>query len=155
MMDVLNRWILGVTVISLALALAETLVTQEGIRQVLRLAGGVLLLAALLNPVLQLRQEGIGPLSEGQSAQELEQDYAALRQEQLAAVIAEETEAYISDKAAELGLACEVEVEVEEGEDGLPLPVAVGISIPRHEELSRWLETQLNIPAERQIWQEE
>ena len=52
MIELLNRWIIGAAVVSLAVAVAETLVAQEGIRQVLRLAGGILLVVALLNPAL-------------------------------------------------------------------------------------------------------
>ena len=157
MIELLNRWIIGAAVVSLAVAVAETLVAQEGIRQVLRLAGGILLVVALLNPVLGLGETEMGDLLEDgrQSVQELEEAYGAMRQEQLAAVIAEETAAYISDKAEEMGLSCEVEVEVEEGEDGLALPSVVRVEAPYQEELSRWLESQLDIPAEQQIWQEE
>ena len=157
MIALLNRWIIGAAVVSLAVAVAETMVTQEGMRQVLRLAGGILLLVALLNPVLHLDEEDMGALLEDsrQSVQELEETYGALRQEQLAAVIAEETAAYISDKTEEMGLSCEVEVEVKEKEDGMLLPGRVRVNIPYHEELSRWLESQLDIPAEQQIWQEE
>ena len=39
MMDAVRMWLLGVTVTSFLLSLAETLVTQEGVRRVLRLSG--------------------------------------------------------------------------------------------------------------------
>ena len=75
MIELLNRWIIGAAVVSLAVAVAETLVAQEGIRQVLRLAGGILLVVALLNPVLGLGETEMGDLLEDgrQSVQELEE----------------------------------------------------------------------------------
>ena len=48
MMDAVRMWLLGVTVTSFLLSLAETLVTQEGVRRVLRLSGGVLLILVMV-----------------------------------------------------------------------------------------------------------
>ena len=37
---------------------------------------------------------------------------------------------------------------------GVPVPVSVELTGPRSETLSRWLETELGVPAERQVWNE-
>lgn len=156
MIELLNKWITGVTVISLMIALAETLVIQEGVRQVLRLAGGILLTVALLSPILRLSTDWDGFGSDVlPSVSALEEEYTAMQQSQLAGVIAEETAAYISDKADEMGLNCTAEVEVEQGEGGIWLPSGAEMSIPYHEQLEQWLESELDIPPEHQKWQEE
>ena len=156
-MDGLKTWIIGITVASMLLGAADTMVTQRGIRRVLRLAGGILLIAVLLGPLSELAGEdpGFSVPALSQEARELEEQFAQEQQTALAGIIEEEVAAYISDKAEEMGLSCEVEVEVEEGEDGLALPSVVRVEAPYQEELSRWLESQLDIPAEQQIWQEE
>ena len=59
MMEVLRTWLFGLTAVSLLLALAEALVSQEGIRRVLRLAGGVLMIVVLLQPVVQIDLEDL------------------------------------------------------------------------------------------------
>ena len=43
MMESLKTWIIGITVASMLLGAADTMVTQSGIKRVLRLAGGILL----------------------------------------------------------------------------------------------------------------
>ena len=37
---------------------------------------------------------------------------------------------------------------------GVPVPVSMELTGPRSEVLSRWLETELGVPAERQVWNE-
>ena len=43
---------------------------------------------------------------------------------------------------------------VEPDGSGVPVPVSVELTGPRSEVLSRWLETELGVPAERQVWNE-
>ena len=76
------------------------------------------------------------------------------REEELAALIRSETETYISDKAADMGLTLRVQVTVEPDGSGVPAPVSVELTGPRSEALSRWLETELGVPTERQVWNE-
>ena len=45
-------------------------------------------------------------------------------------------------------------VTVEPDGSGVPVPVSVELTGPRSEVLSRWLETELGVPAERQVWNE-
>ena len=76
------------------------------------------------------------------------------RDAELASVIASRTEAYILDKAARLGLSLTVRVETETGAEGVPLPWAAEVSGPRSEELAAYMERELGIPRERQVWHE-
>ena len=154
MMDAVRMWLLGVTVTSFLLSLAETLVTQEG-RRVLRLSGGVLLILVMVRPLLGLVGE-VPAFSFSQYAEEtaaLEENFEKRQEETLSALIAEEAAAYISDKAEELGAPCGVTVAVGV-EDGVPLPKAVEMTIPYHAGLSQWLERELKIGEENQVWQE-
>ena len=69
-------------------------------------------------------------------------------------LIEAELESYIWDKAADMGLTLRVQVTVEPDGSGVPVPVSVELTGPRSEVLSRWLETELGVPAERQVWNE-
>ena len=74
--------------------------------------------------------------------------------EELAAIIAGRTAAYISDKADALGLEVSVRVETEPGEEGTPLPVSAELEGPYSQDLADWIAGELGIPAERQVWHE-
>ena len=122
-----------------------------------RLVGGLLLALAILRPLAGGRWEGleleIGPL-ELQGA-ELAETYRKNQQEALSAIIAEKTEAYIWDKANQLGLDCTVSVSTAPGESGVPLPESAVIHGTYSGELARCMEEEVGIPAEKQIWLEE
>ena len=157
MMESLKTWIIGITVASMLLGAADTMVTQSGIKRGLRLAGGILLLIVLLGPLAGISGGEVAFTSAGlqQEAEALEEQFRQEQQNALAAIIAEEVSAYISDKAQTMGISCEVRVETEVGGEGVPVPVRVRLETPYHPELSAWIEEELEIPEERQIWQEE
>ena len=54
----------------------------------------------------------------------------------MASIIAEQTEAYIWDKAGELGLEVTARVETRAGEDGVPVPWSAELTGPRSEALA-------------------
>ena len=75
--------------------------------------------------------------------------------ELLAAIIKEDCEAYIWDKAQEMGLELEVVVTVDEG-TGYPYPTGAvltgAVTAAQQEILSRWMEENLGIAREEQEW---
>ena len=156
MIALLRSWLFGLTALSALLALAEGLVTQEGIRRVLRLTGGVLMILVLLRPVVRMDLENLHFSLDAlrQEAETLEEEYTRQQAEQLSAGIEEELASYIWDKAQALGLDCQVSVTVESGEDGVPLPRSVTVTGTYSEELSQIIETDLGIPRDHQNWQE-
>lgn len=109
----------------------------------------------LLQPLAALRGADLD-LSFQDCRQAVEQQQTELedrRQAELTALIESATAAYISDKADSMGLALEARVTAEAA-DGVPVPVRVTLTGEKSGELSRWLETELGIPAERQVWNE-
>ena len=156
MMDLLRTWLFGLTAVSALLALAESLVTQEGIRRVLRLAGGVLMILVLLQPVVRMELGDLrfSPDALRQEAEALEEEYARQQEAALETGIEEELASYIWDKAQALGLSCQVRVTVETGADGIPVPRSVTVTGAYSEDLSEIIETDLGIPREQQNWQE-
>ena len=156
MMEVLRTWLFGLTAVSLLLALAEALVSQEGIRRVLRLTGGVLMIVVLLQPVVQIDLEDLSLSLEAhqQEVETLTEEYAQQQETQLSAGIEAELASYIWDKAQALGLDCQVSVTVETGADGVPAPRSVDITGEYSEALSEIIEKDLGVPREQQNWQE-
>ena len=152
----LRTWLFGLTAVSLLLALAEALVSQEGIRRVLRLAGGVLMIVVLLQPVVQIDLEDLSLSLEAyqQEVETLTEEYAQQQETQLSAGIEAELASYIWDKAQALGLDCQVSVTVETGADGFPAPRSVDITGEYSEALSEIIEKDLGVPLEQQNWQE-
>lgn len=153
----MRSWLLGIVLTSLAAGLARQLAPKGREQAMVRLVGGLLLALAILRPLAGGRWEGleleIGPLE--LQGEELAETYRKNQQEALSAIIAEKTKAYIWDKANQLGLDCTVSVAAAPGEGGIPLPESVTVRGRYSGELARWLEEEVGIPAEKQIWLEE
>lgn len=154
MMESLGKWLLSVSATALAVSVLQALIPEGGIRRVAAFTGGLLLLAVLLRPVLGADFGGL-TLGLTDWTEQVEQRTAELEQTQtnaLAEGIEERTAAYISDKAAALGLTVTARVETETGEDGIPIPSAVEVDGPQSPELETYIAQELGIPPERQVW---
>lgn len=153
----MKSWLLGIVLTSLAAGLARQLAPKGREQAMVRLVGGLLLALAILRPLAGENWERLELETGGLEIQgeELADAYRKNQQEALSAIIAEKTEAYIWDKANQLGLDCTVKVTVSPGENGIPLPESVVIRGTYSGELARRLEEEVGIPAENQIWLEE
>ena len=155
MIETVRTWLTAVAAVTLLLSVVQQLVPPGSLRETASFAGGLILLTVLLQPLAALRGADLD-LSFQDCRQAVEQQQTELedrRQAELAALIEAAAAAYISDKADSMGLALEVRVTAEAA-DGVPVPVRVTLTGEKSGELSRWLETELGIPAERQVWNE-
>ena len=151
-----RSWLTSITAVTLMLTVVQTLVPEGTLRKITGFTGGLLLLAALLQPVLRTDLGGLRLDLSGYGGA-IEERWAELYtagKEELAAIIAERTAAYISDKADALGLEVTVRVETEPGEEGTPLPVAAEREGSYSQDLADWIAGELGIPAEWQVWHE-
>ena len=157
MIGAVRSWLTSIAAVTLMLTVVQTLVPEGTIKKIAGFTGGLLLLAALLQPVLKT---DLGRLrldfSDYEAAIEIRAaELDASGKEELAAIIAGRTAAYISDKADALGLRVAARVETEPGADGeTPLPASVDLTGPYSRELADWIAVELGIPAERQGWHE-
>ena len=156
-MELLRQWLTGVTCAAIIVALADSLMAGGTVRRIGRLAGGLLLLAAVVKPVLEV---DLTVLSAARQRLEAEAVPAAEEEglDLMKSIIGEETGAYILDKAAELGISCqEVRVTCAVEENGVPYPASVVLVGDLTEEeqarLSRRIEADLAIPAEQQSYE--
>ena len=156
MVEILRGWLLGLVAAALILTVLRALVPKGSIRPVARVTAGLVLLLVLLRPLAGL---GGGSLRVRYDELEREitariEDYQTLHENELESIIADSTAAYISEKAASLGIDCRVQVEVRT-EDGLPLPYGASLDVERDQVLSDYMAQELGIPVSRQSWQPE
>ena len=158
MLDIIRQWLLGITCVALVAALAESLTPPGAVRKVGRLTGGLVLLIAMLHPLMALDPDALTRalteyrLELSTYSDELEEENRSL----MKGIIEERSNAYIQDKAEEMGIQCQISVEVgEEGDWPVPESVTVfgSLSEEQQAELTQAIEVDFAIPAERQSYQ--
>lgn len=154
MMGSLREWLTGLIAAAMLVAVADSLIPDGAVRKIAGFTGGLILLVVLVQPVLRLETDSLRQNFETYAAQidALEEEFTAQNQSELKARIEDTTASYICDKASSLGLDCQVNVTAEEGENGVPIPNSVEIAGPYQEELAAYMESELGIPRDRQIW---
>jgi hypothetical protein len=153
-MELLRTWLLPVAGAALLVAAADSLCPQGPVKGTVRLVGGLVLLTVVLGPLAGgITLDGTDLLADyrAQAAETTAQAEQAYER-QMETLIAEETAAYIVDKAAQLGAACQAEVWCETGGDGVPLPAGVvvtgALTAEQWEELTRSLAEELGLDRE-------
>lgn len=160
MMELLRNWITGIACVAVLLSAAQCLMPQGSIRKIGNLTGGLLLLLTIATPLAKLDEAALAlALSEYRMAEMGSEALLQIENERLVKeIIAEQTGAYISDKAAELGAECTVDVDYEYREDGSVFPTAVTVSGSLTEEqlaqLQQFIEINLAVPKEKQTYEE-
>ena len=155
MMETLREWLLGLTAAALAVSLLTAMLPKgETIRRIAGLAGGLILLLAVVQPLLRVRWEELTWRYETYQREMDRQTeaYQAAYADSLSGDIADRTAAYISEQAAHLGLTCRAEVRCEV-RDGTPQPASAAMDIPYDARLAAAIADDLGIPAEKQSWQ--
>ena len=157
MVEALKEWVTSIVLVTMLLSVAQTLIPEGSIRKISSFTGGLILLIALLQPILgtdlsrlELRTENYE-----RAVRERQEELEEAGKSSLSDIIAEQTAAYISDKADTLGIAVTVKVLVEPGADGIPVPAAARLVGQPSEELVSYMVQELGIPRERQVWKDE
>lgn len=154
-MSVFRTWLFGIVAAAMVLSILYALIPKGALLTIAKCTGGLVMLLVVLRPLLTLDMDSLRwqyEAWEGTIQQQTEAYTDANRQE-MAAIIQQETAAYISEKAAALGLTCHPEVVCQE-RDGVPFPVEVTLDIPRNPALAEVIGTDLGIGEDCQHWQE-
>lgn len=156
-MESLGNYILSVTSAAILLAVLLTLLSKNGsTSSLLRLIGGLFLTFTLVVPLTDLKLDDIfdsflNISSDGNSIAAYGQE---CYQTELASIIKQRCEAYILDKAASCQASLEVEVTL--SQESIPVPIAArlqgNVSPYARNSLEQWLQHDLGIPKEQQIW---
>ena len=161
MTELIRQWIVAVTCAAMAAAVLQALLPRGGSGAAARLAGGLLVLIATVQPLLELDYDS---LAQSLAQLRLGQDVSAQARGQvnsdvLEELIEEQTRSYILDKAEQLGMSCQVSVTCRRGEEGIPFPSAVSVSGAFTQEqadrLAQIIEGDLAVPVEDQTYQRE
>lgn len=146
-------------VLSVVSGVLVSLTPEGGARRILRLLSSVVLLAVIFNSLnaLDLSDYGVELARYREREQELLQNGEELRDELNRLVIEQEYREYIEERAASLFAALEsVEITVRWSSEGFWVPESSRICLrtkDARDELSRILESELGIPAQKQEWE--
>ena len=153
MIGAARTWITGVVMVTMLLSVVQTLVPEGTMRRITSFCGGLLLLASLLQPVAQIEELEInwGLDDYEQAIHERQTELEKSKEEELSTLIARQTEAYISDKAVQLGLSCHVEVATALRQ-GIPCPDTVTLDIAKNETLAKIIAQDVGVAKEKQRW---
>lgn len=149
---------MAVIAVSLLCAAADSLMPPGAVKKVGKLVCSLSVLCVTISPLSAMRGASLTDRIEDFSGQigELRAELEEETGQNQKAVIEEHCAAYISDKAAELGIVCRVEVDCVPHPDGLWLPACVRLwgdfNDVAQSRLTGLLEGQLGIPAAEQSY---
>ena len=157
MLELIRHWLVGITCAAMLVALAESLIPAGSIRRIARLTGGLVLLAAILNPLLKLDTTALTralteyKLELSAYSADLEEENEILMKD----IIEEQSGAYIQDKAAAWASTASYGGGGREEEWPIPQSVTVmgSLTAEQQEALERTIEEDFAIPAERQRYE--
>lgn len=153
----LKDWLLGIIAAALAVSLAQALTPEGTVKKIGRLVGGSVLLLAAARPLVGLETLRSTPLTVPVPTVAAAGEQSG--EEVMKTLIAQKAGAYIVDKGRALGLDCKAEVGVAQDISGWPVPWEAEISgrwtAGQKKALSRAVEEDLGIPAQRQSFREE
>lgn len=160
MMDLIRTWLIGITCAAMIVAVADSLTPSGTVRKIGHMVSGLVLLIAVVKPLIGFDYNVMAmAVASGQvTADAVGGELEKTNLELMKSIIGEKTGAYILDKAQSMDIPCkQVTVTCEVGEENVPYPSAVTIiaslSETQKRALSRQIEAELAIPAERQTYE--
>lgn len=154
MMEAVRQWLTGIIATALALMLIRPLIPEGSLRRIAQLAGSLVLILAVLQPLKGLHLSLDHTYDD--YADRIQTEIDRLQEENertMESIIAQRAAAYISDKGCELGITCHPSV-MTRWENGAPYPAYVTMDVPFQPELAACIARDLDIPQDCQIWQE-
>lgn len=155
-MEAIRSYLLSVVAVCMITVVAGVLIQKSSLQKIVRLLGGILVLLVAIRPLLSLNTDKISAyLQEWNASYHFDDDGVKARQNELMRLqVKQSAEQYIENEAKALGGTVQAEVSL--SDDEYPVPVSVtliGTLTPEQvTALSAYLETALNLPAERQEW---
>jgi len=157
-MSVLRDWISGVTAAAIILSAVLALTPEGTVKKTVRLAGGLVMLIAVVSPFRSLNISDISFFTQQYRAdyENYEEKLIFENSAMVKLIIEDKTRTYILQKAGEFGIDCDVEVMAKTAEAGYPYPVQVTIigalSEAEKDKLGRFIKAELGV--QNQIWME-
>lgn len=154
MMAAVREWLTSVVVVTMLLSVAQMLLPEGTPKKIASFIGGLILVATILRPLpgMDLKKLGLESEVYTQAVEERREELEAAGKEEMAGLIESRTAAYISEQAMRMGMDVDVSVHTETRENGYPVPTEVELTGQRSEKLAEWIEREMGIPGERQVW---
>lgn len=159
MIDGLRTWLISVTAASLLVAVLQAILPKGGIRTVGKMVGGLVLLLAVVQPILQIELDDVAIQWEvyQEELSQYSETLEGVDENLLEVLIAEQSSTYIQDKAVSQGIVCTVVVVTTPDEEGNPIPSHVTIMGDLTPQEQAWLTQEivvnLGIAAQEQTYQ--
>lgn len=154
MIEGIKEWLLGLIAAAMCLSVLYALLPKGAIQAIAKVTGGMVLLLVLLRPLLGAKLDGI-ELRYDDYQQQIDSQISTYREahlQQMETLIQQETGAYISEKAGQMGISCEIQVETQLV-DGVPVPTAVWLETQKDAALAAWIAGELGIDEAQQHWE--
>ena len=155
-MTAIKTYLLRLILCGFLVTLAGALVRGKKSVRALALCGGCLLILTALRPLMRVDLSRLPDLVTGLTRVEREAVAREKNDAILRSLVESQTVEWIEDRAAELGLTISAEVKTAEAEAGTFVPDSVTLSgnwtTVQREALTVILETELDIPPEKQRW---
>ncbi len=154
MMEAIREWLLSVVFCAVFVGMLRQFVQTGVMSEIVKFAGGLVLLLALLAPIhkVELAQIELDVSSYESMLAQTQASLAAEREKAVKQSIEDKTRAYIEAKSEELGATLRAEVMVSQTEDGTWLPRQVVLYGERSQPLAQWIEGELGITQDKQEW---
>lgn len=156
-MESIRQYVISVTAAAILCGILKSVLPgKDAMAGMLRLITGIFLAFTVIKPLAQVELADLPVLSSDylSEAQAASADGEKIASDAMAAIIKQQAEAYILDKARSMNLRLTVTVTV--SDDTLPTPVGVrlsgAVSPYARSCLERVIEEDLGIAKENQIW---
>lgn len=153
-MDDLREYVISVVSAALTCGILSRLIQKDTAKELARLLSGLFLVLTVISPLKQIDIDLLMqfPLSYKQEAEEAANLGKEMASEAYSDVIKTHSEAYILDKAAALNAKLSVEITVSDAYAPVQAELCGEISPYARTALEIYLESDLGITKENQIW---
>ncbi len=153
----MKDYILAITVAGLACSIAGSLINNKtATGKLLRLLTGIFLVITIVSPIANISFRNITDYFNDLTVQgDLYADSGKTQaEESMCAIIKEQSEAYILDKAERMGLDIGVEVALDDSNNSIPCEVTITGNLSPYAKgiLGSFIEEKLGIAKEHQRW---
>ena len=153
----IGEYLLSITAAAIICVVAKYAVGEKGSSgKIIRVITGLFMAITFISPLVNIRIENIEKYFEDFyfDASNVVSSGSDMANEAMADIIKRQTEAYILDEAARLGVNMDVEVKLSDSSPPQPYQVVIEGSVSPYQKqnIIRYISQQIGIPQEQQIW---
>ena len=157
LMGAIREYLISVVSVAAMCGILNSFMKGKGtVTAVIKFLSGVCLALAIASPLVNIKLSGLLSYTDilNIEAENVVTDGENKAQQAISAIIKSETEAYILDKAASLGIELEVESVLSKSQPQIPEKIILTGSVSPYAkaQLSAWIRDKLGISEEEQQW---